>query len=101
MVSTLKKKHQNKRFLGQLTETLGDLNIGKDANADAIVSEILGFLVVLLLIWSGRQSVKTVQVTIKSFREFLPRQSRKRLMTLLQLSKIESMTRFWEQWITL
>ena len=74
---------------------LYDFVISNDINADGIKNQTLepqtsGFVKIL----GDPQSVKTVQVKIKSLKELLPTKLEKRLRMLLQPSKIESMTRF-------
>ena len=104
MVSTRMKKHQNTKLISQLNETLIYFVIGYDTNAEMIENDCFepqtSGLFNSFIILGGSQSVKSMQVTIKLLKELLPTNLGKRLTMLLQLSKIESVTRFWQPWTT-
>ena len=91
MVSTPKKKHQNKRQLNQLNETLNHSIIGNKVNASAIGNETMKPQASGLSKNFGGSSVgKTVQVKIKSLKRRSTTKSEKRLIILLSVMTVEN-----------
>ena len=84
MVSTCRKRHQNKKQISQLNETLNDLIIGNISNVDAIENATLELQTGGLVdIEEVPYSVNTMLVKIVSLKKILSTKLQRRSMMQL------------------
>ena len=94
MVSTLKRKHLNKRLPNQSNDSWNDFAFGNNIRVDVAEDEIENLRTKSLLknLWIERP-VRTMKVKTRSLKEMPPTELGKRLKVALLLSKTE-----WTMW---